>query len=189
MTSKVVDEILRYGALGGLIGSVVIAPGMARALDAPLRKLWHGLDERDRERRLQQVIYKMKENGYLAGQYEHGLQITEKAKRRIAKIDLDSLMAKPQPHWDKLWRVIIYDIPEERKVARNALASRLRQYGCFQLQKSTWITPFPCRNDIVAITTQYNIANYVTYFEATHLDNAGPLLRRFHKKYPSTKFL
>lgn len=188
VTSKVVDEVIRFGALGGMIGSVIIAPGMARALDKPLQKLWRNLDARERERRLRKVIYKMKENGYLAGQYEHGLRITQKAKDRLAKVELDKLAAKPQARWDKKWRIIIYDIPEEHKQARNALAARLRMYGCSQLQKSTWITPFPCRNDIEAITSQYGINQFISYFEAINLENAAPLLRRFRKKYPNTSF-
>ncbi len=188
-TSKIIDEIIRYGTLGGLIGASLFAPGMSQALDKPLRRLTRHLDENERRRELRRIVYGMKARGYLVGEYEHGLQLTEKAKARLATADIDRLEVQPQQIWDKKWRIIMYDIPEEHKYARDALTTRLRRYGCFQLQKSTWITPFPCRKDIETITAHYGINAFVSYFEAINLDNQAPLLRRFKTKYPSTKFL
>lgn len=188
-TSKIIDEILLFSVTGAAIASGLLLPNLLIGLDKPLRKFWKNMDERERKRDLQRVVYGMKERGYLAGEYEHGLQLTDKARKRLVKIEFDALVSQPQSQWDKRWRIIIYDIPEEHKYGRNALTARLRRYGCFQLQKSTWITPFPCRKDIELITTRFAVDEYVTYFEAIHLDNAAPLIRRFQKKYPDTKFL
>ena len=187
-TSKIIDEILLFGVTGTALAGGLLAPNLLIALDKPLRKFWKHLDQREKERELQRVIYGMKAHGYLAGEYEHGLQLTQKAKDRLLQIEFDSLAVEPQSVWDKQWRIVIYDIPEARKAARNALTEKLRIYGCFQLQKSTWITPFPCRKDIAAIAANYDVDSYVTYFEATNLDNAAPLIKRFQKKYPHTKF-
>ncbi len=187
-TSKIIDEILLFGVTGTAVVSGLLLPNLLVSLDKPLRKFWKHMDERARERELRRVIYSLKARGYLSGEYEHGLQLTEKARKRLARVKFDALTAKTQPHWDKLWRIVIYDIPEEHKLARNALTAKLRHYGCFQLQKSTWITPFPCRHDIETITAHFHVDPFVTYFEAINLDNAKPLIQRFQKKYPQTKF-
>jgi len=187
-TSHIIDEILLFSVTGAALAGGLLVPNLLIGLDKPLRKFWKHLEKREKEYELQRIIYSMKARGYLAGDYEHGLQLTDKARKRLARIEFDSLVAKPQHRWDRLWRIIIYDIPEEHKLARNALTTKLRDYGCFQLQKSTWITPFPCREDIETITSNYEVDDYVTYFEAINLDNAAPLIRRFKKKYPATKF-
>lgn len=187
-TSKVIDEVLRFAVATAAVGSGLIIPNALVALDKPLKHFWRHMDKRERERELRRVIYNLKAQGYLAGEYEHGLQLTEKAKKRLARLDEGELAVKPQKQWDKRWRIILYDIPEEHKSARNSLNFRLRAIGCFQLQKSTWITPFPCRDIVAAACASYDIDSFVTYFEAVNLDNEAPLITRFKKRYPETQF-
>lgn len=187
-TSKIVDEIIRLGAFGTTLTAALIAPNIVRTLDAPLQKLFSALDDREQQREVQRVIRYMKQKGLLAGSYEHGMQLSEKARQRLAKMELENIHIRPQEIWDKRWRIILYDIPEHKKSARDALSSRLLQYGCFQLQKSTWITPFPCRDGIETLSSHYKIDQYITYFEALNLDNEHVLLARFKKKYPNTNF-
>jgi len=186
-TGKIVDEVLRYGVGGAAIATGILLPGAIVGLEKPLKKLLSHLDERERQRELRRVIYYMKDKGYLAGEYEHGLRLTEKAKKRIGRISEDEGIA-PQTAWDGIWRIVLYDIPEGRRNARWALTAKLHQIGCFQLQKSTWITPFPCRDLVLKLTSERDINRYVTYFEANYLENPAPLIARFAKKYPQTKF-
>lgn len=188
LTAKLIDELIRFGAFGAALSAAIVAPNIMQALDGPLRNLFNQLDTREKEREIQRVIRYMKQQGLLAGSYEHGLQLTDKARQRLAKTDFENLRAEPQAIWDKRWRIILYDIPEHHKSARNAFARRLRLFGCFQLQKSTWITPFPCRDGITTLAAQYDVDKNVTYFEAINLDNEKILKKRFQKKYPTTRF-
>ena len=186
-TSKVIDEVIRLGTLGGVAGAMLLAPNILIALDKPLKKLYSHLDKRERERELRRVLYYMKERGYLVGKYEYGLQLTDKARQRLAESE-EILTARPQDVWDKWWRVIIYDIPEEHKTARLSLQAELRHYGCYILQRSVYLTPFPCLEDIETLAARHGVDPYVTYFEAKKLANESSMLRLFKKKYPHTRF-
>ncbi|QQS19122.1 hypothetical protein IPL68_03730 [Candidatus Saccharibacteria bacterium] len=141
-TAHIIDELIRIGSFGALVSAGLLAPGVLIGLRKPFGALYSKLDEREREREIRRIIYYMKSRGYLAGDYEHGLQITEKARRRLTRVRLSDVIIRPQEVWDKTWRVIIYDIPEEHAAARRNLTRQLRHMGCFQLQRSTWITPF-----------------------------------------------
>lgn len=187
-TAKLVDEVVRFGAYAGVAAATILAPNIIQVLDKCLRKLDKTLNAREREREALRIVAYMKQRGLLAGDYEHGLKITEKARKRFEKIELDELRIKSQPTWDGMWRIVIYDIPEKKKYARDALGSLLRQIGCFQLQKSTWITPFPCASELETICVRHDVDQYVSYFEAKQLSNAKVLIGRFRKKYPSTHF-
>lgn len=187
-TSKLVDEVLRFAAFSGVVAAVLVAPNIIQALDKPLRALDKSLNRRERAREAQRIVYYMKSQGYLAGEYEHGLQLTPKAIRRFQAVQLNDLSVQPLGRWDHFWRLVLYDIPEDMKGARNGFHTRLRQIGCFQLQRSVWITPFPCRDLVETFAAHYGTDKYVTYFEARNLDNELVMLRYFSKKYPATKF-
>lgn len=187
-TSEIIDEILRYAVTGTALAASLALPGLIVGLRKPLEKFLSHLDTRERERELRRIIYKMREQGLLAGSYEHGLQLTQKARKRLDKLSLTDLHAQPVDVWDGRWRIILYDLPKNKDSGRHALVSCLRSYGCLPLQKSTWITPFPCRKDIETICAQFGVDTYVTYFEAVSLDNERVMIDLFRRKYPGTDF-
>ena len=190
--SLFIDDVIRFGALTATTGAVLLAPNIMAALDKPLRKLAKRLDARDdelwRARELKRVISYMKSQGYLAGDYEHGLAVTTKAKKRLEKRETEHRMAKPQQVWDKVWRIVIYDIPNEHAAARHEIRRKLRGYGCFHLQRSVLITPFPCFDDIAAMALTCHVTPYISYFETSKLANDAVLIKRFAQKYPETRF-
>ena len=188
VTSKLVDEIILFTAISSALAAGVFAPNIFIALDKPLRKLYKHLDDNERKRQLQKTIRYMRQRGMLAGSYEHGLQLTDKARKRLARIELEKIEVAIAENWDGLWRIVMYDIPESQRADRIAFTSHLRQKGFFLLQQSAWINPFPCRELVEALTTHYTVDKYVTYFEAIHLDNAPAMVKRFQKKYPQTHF-
>ena len=65
------------------------------------------------------------------------------------------------PKWDKKWRVVIFDIPEELRSARKRLRGRLKHFGFFQLQKSVFVFPYPCEKELADICKSLKISNYV----------------------------
>ncbi len=191
-TSIVIDEIIRLVAMSATLGATLLAPNILLGLEKPLNRLFTHLDVRDRElakqREVKRIIRYMKSQGYLAGDYEHGLKLTKKAQQRIAQRDIDTLQTTVPEKWDNIWRIVVYDIPNSFTENRREIQRRLRFYGCFQLQRSVLITPFPCFEDIATLAARCNVEQYLTYFETTKLANDRPLIARFAKKYPKTRF-
>lgn len=187
-TEKVIDEIIRYGTSAAALGSKIIAPNILIALDKPLKTLYQHLDDREREREVRRIIYYMKERGYLAGDYEFGLQLTYKAKRLLHKRDIVTLTISAPNAWDKKWRIVSYDIPNSKSSARRALQEKLHSFGFFHLQSSLLITPFACLEEIKTIAAYYEVSDYLTYFEADSLMNQKLIIKRFQKRFPNTKF-
>lgn len=42
--------------------------------------------------------------------------------------------------WDGKWRIVIFDIPEEKRIIRNLFRRNLKKWGFKHLQKSVWIS-------------------------------------------------
>jgi len=53
-----------------------------------------------------------------------------------------------QGKWDGKWRIIIFDVAEERRNNRDFLRKQLKWIGFKELQKSVWVFPFDVKNDI-----------------------------------------
>lgn len=188
ITSKLLDETLRLAVMGGVLGAVIVLPNILVSLDKPLQKYYDSYDKRQRAREARRIVYYMKEQGYLSGSYDHGLTITSKARKRLEQLDFDTLEIFAPVKWDHTWRMVIYDIPENHKNGRFALATKLRLLGFFQLQRSAWIHPFPCQDIVANVCLTHKISKYVSYMEVINIDNEGLLIQRFRKKLPNVKF-
>lgn len=89
------------------------------------------------------------------------IKLTNKGKERLVEISFDTLEIKKPKKWDGKWRMIIFDIPDRFKLAREALREKIRELGLCQLQKSVWIHPFECEDEILFIAETFEIERYV----------------------------
>lgn len=183
-TSVLVDGILKTGLLVGVVGVGLIAPNAMIAFDKPVRLILSSLDRRSREREFRRVCTYMKRQGLLEGEYRHGLQLTRKGIKRL-KDKMNSLEAVSMPqglHWDNKWRLVVYDIPEAKKNARSVLSRFLRKQGFCQLQRSVWVYPLGCRDEVEFIAHKLDVARFVTYLESAYIDNQQELIRFFQSR-------
>lgn len=101
------------------------------------------------------VDYKEKDDGTVY------IVLTKEGKKKALEYKLDELKIKKPDKWDKKWRVVIFDIPEKKKKAREALRSKLKELGFKELQKSVFIHPYPCEDEIDFINEVFEIRYYV----------------------------
>lgn len=73
--------------------------------------------------------------------------------------------------WDKKWRIVIFDIPEKRKKARDIFRGMLKEMGYKLLQNSIWISPTGNIDDIRSIMKEYQISKYVVLIVANEISN------------------
>ena len=63
--------------------------------------------------------------------------------------------------WDKKWRIVIFDIPEELHKNRNQFRAKLKNLGFYMLQKSVFVIPYPCEKELGYICRNLKIGDYV----------------------------
>lgn len=181
-SSEVIDNLLRFAVAGGVLTVAVLAPNAITMLDKPTRAYFKKLDERSKQREFKRLLYYMKQRDYIkprAGGYDHGIIITKKGREYLSRTDLEQLSISRPKQWDKQWRIVFFDIPERYKAGRKQLAYKLKQIGFYQLQRSVWVHPFPCRPEIEFITATYEVQKYVSYIEAGTIDSEHLLIERF----------
>ena len=82
--------------------------------------------------------------------------------------------------WDGKWRTVIFDIPEKLKSARNALRDKLKEVGFHELQKSVFVFPYECKDEIDFIIEFFNLRQYVRYGIFDFIDNDLHLRKTFN---------
>lgn len=86
-------------------------------------------------------------NSGLARLHDSGNQdyisLTKEGKKKLYSLKLDNENTLVDTTWDGYWRIIILDLPEERKSERESLRYLLKKAGFVCLKNSVWISPFP----------------------------------------------
>lgn len=97
------------------------------------------------------------------------LVLTENGEKKVLKYRLEELTIKKPKEWDGLFRVVIFDIPEKKKGVREMFRRKLKELEFQQLQKSVFVTPYECRDEIDFLKNVYEVASCVSYILATDI--------------------
>ena len=183
------NEMKRMGPMSKKILLLLIGGaslGLTRRPDAYFRivrgiaKEWRKINERNLRTAIKNlyksklVDYKENTNGTIK------IILTEMGRSKILKYDLDKIEIKKPSHWDKLWRLVVFDIPEDKNLGRKALAAKLKELGFYPMQKSVFIHPYECKNEIDFITEMFELAPYVRFLRVKDVDIELDLKERFH---------
>jgi len=85
--------------------------------------------------------------------------LTAKGKILAGKYQINDLRIEKPRKWDRLWRILIFDIKEKQKAKREALRGKLKQMGLYQLQKSVWVCPYNFFGEIKLLREFFGLNN------------------------------
>ena len=106
--------------------------------------------------------------------------LTEAGKKRVLFYNLDNLKIKTPKRWDGNWHIVAFDIPEKNKAARNALGNKMRELGLLPFQKSLWIFPFNCKDEVDFVSDVFDVGKYIHYIVTRQITNDELLRKRFN---------
>jgi len=89
------------------------------------------------------------------------VKITKKGKTKLRAFSIDLMEIKKPKKWDGKWRLAMFDIPMRFTKGREALRYHLKDLNFFQFQKSAWIYPYPCEDEIIFIADFFGVGKYV----------------------------
>ncbi len=107
------------------------------------------------------------------------IKLTKKGKTKLKSFAIDLIQIKKPRYWDGKWRLVIFDLPIKYTKARNSLRFKLKQLGFIQFQKSVWIYPYPCLDEILFISDYYKIGRYVEVLEIYSFLNENKFKKSF----------
>jgi len=88
-------------------------------------------------------IYQLEKRGYLERYKHKDLEYLKNSSKAEAALAASSRKR------DGKWKMIIFDIPENKRHIRDYLRSKLKQLGFKKWQNSIWVTPYILPEDVV----------------------------------------
>lgn len=119
-------------------------------------------------------IFRLCRSNLLKKDYNNILILTEKGQKQAlaACIEAESILyKKDNQRWDGGWRMVFFDIPEERRKYRDYLRKILRLVGFHELQRSVWVYPYPVPGFLKDLMFEKNIKPHVRFITTNHVDN------------------
>jgi len=154
--------ILSGIAAVGLLGVAILAPNALQALKffgiEPKNK-WQKYNFNHSIRRLKEhdlICFEKTSRGTFA-------RLTPKGEDKLRKFELLDYKLKRPKKWDKKWRMLIFDIKEERKRTREKIRFTLKRIGFLRLQDSVWVYPYDCEDFITLMKADFKIGKDLLY--------------------------
>lgn len=177
-------DIILYIALAGMISVAATSPFFLVNIAKVILKNKKYFKNKYDKNKVSQALERLKRNKVVILSEKEGefvVELTEKGKRKVRQIKLESMEIETPKFWDKKWRIVVFDIPEkQRKRARNALREKLQKLGFYQLQKSVWAHPYPCEKEVQFLCELFDIDRFVNIITADKIYNDVLLRKHFN---------
>ncbi|MBP9751592.1 MAG: CRISPR-associated endonuclease Cas2 [Candidatus Moranbacteria bacterium] len=175
-----IQKMLLFGVAGaGLLASALVAPNVIGAIG----KLYVMTKDEERGYRsyAKTAIGRLKKKGFVETVHENGkifYRLTEAGERQLLKYRLKENALKKK-RWDGKWRLVIFDIQETRRYARDRWRDEIASFGFIRLQDSVWVSPYESEELVSLLKTEFHVGRDVLYIVADSIENDRELKDRF----------
>ncbi len=116
---------------------------------------------------LAQALKRLREQGFveLIDDNELTFRLTDSGKDRA----LWKKMMMGDKKWDGKWRLVIWDVPEKRRLARDLLRFKLKQLGFKKWQQSVWASKINCTKLLRDFIKRVGIEDWVMVVESDNV--------------------
>lgn len=104
-----------------------------------------------------------------SGQNDYA-RLTKEGKKKALSLKLENENALVNSKWDGFWRIVLLDLPEERKRERESLRYLLKKAGFVCLKNSVWITPYPFEHLFINIKKDLNLTTELIILVTSQID-------------------
>ena len=105
--------------------------------------------------------------------------LTKDGDKKALIFKIDEMEIKKPAKWDGEWRIVIFDIPERFKKAREALRKKLKDLGFIKLQESVFAFPYECEDEINFIIEVFLIRPFVKFMRVKSFTNEEQIKLKF----------
>jgi DNA-binding transcriptional regulator PaaX len=162
--SEVAKQIFSIVAVTGVVVVVAAAPGVILAAKL-FEQNGQDFPKKYEKKRVARSLRGLQNKKSIQIKEKNGkfeIRLTKKGREQFREIQVRNIKIVKPLLWDKRWRIVIFDIPDNsHKYAREALRRVLKKWEFYQLQKSVWVCPWSCEKEIQAIAELYDVLQYV----------------------------
>lgn len=130
-----------------------------------------------RKSKLSQAIKRLRERGLVKQDKIDAskvvLKITELGRDILGTSDFD------ERKWDGRWRIVIFDIPEQKRIIRDMFRRKLKHWGFRVWQRSVWVTKNNVTEKLRRTIKELGVEKWVAILESDNISSDNNL---FHDR-------
>lgn len=88
---------------------------------------------------------------------------------KLTGLGQDALGTKVDEKWDGKWRIVIFDIPEQKRNIRRILRDRLKMWEFVQWQKSVWATKRNVTEKLKKLIKELGVDDWIAVLESDNV--------------------
>ncbi len=157
--------VLMLLAAGCFLSLVAVSPGAAS-----LAGVWKSFNKR----RFRQTINRFKEQKYVEIKNKNGqpvVSVTTKGLNKVLSYKMDGMEIKKPNAWDHKWRLVIFDIKDKHRSDRDLFRNKIKSMGLWELQKSVYVYPYPCFDEVEFLRQIFGVGLDVKYIMADKIED------------------
>jgi DNA-binding transcriptional regulator PaaX len=186
MKSSLSKTILKGLLLAGVIVIAAQSPIFISRIIQGMKKDGLNLGKGRKERKqFSNTFNRLKRQGLIVfetkGKQTY-IRLSPEGKKQAGAQQIDELLIDTSPTWDGKWRILIFDIPEQTRIKREALRGKLKELGFVLLQKSVWVHAYPCRDELALLKNFFGFMDHdYIFLEVNSLGAHESALKRNFK--------
>lgn len=169
-------DVLLGLANAGFLVACLAMPGLTKII--PLFNQTVAIDRY----RVNRALKNLQERKFVRIYKKDGLdiiEITKAGRKQVLKYNLDDMTLKIPQKWDGWWRIVMFDIPESKRRGRDAVSRKIKEFGLYPIQKSVFVSPYLCKNEIDFIGEFFNVRDHIIYIKAKEVEGVRKLKEHF----------
>lgn len=163
-----------------VVGVLAVAATMPNAVQ--LFK-YFGRKTPNEQWRIRRSFSRLEKRGIISRRSVRGQEyytLTPTGNDLAMRYKLKEMTIKRQKKWDGLWRLVMFDIPEEKKFSRRSIGYAIQKLGCLQYQKSVFITPYPCAEEIDFAGECFGVRKHIRIITAKDVEDIDSIKKHFN---------
>ncbi len=196
LTSRFKRKEITKKILKGLLltGSIYIAAGSPRFTLSIMQKILRGdlsfkdiineLNTKEKKQFTDTFSY-LKRQNLIEFNHRNGqvyIKLSKEGKKKARQYQIDELEIKPTKKWDNTWRIILFDIPEDIKIKREVLRGKLKELGFTMIQRSVWVIPYPCEEELKMLKKFFGFTDkHYLFIETKTLNQHERRVKKIYK--------
>jgi len=166
ITDKFLWDVYNFVEVtGGVIGSTAKPITMKNFLPGVENPIYKKYRKERGRKEFSKLIYYLKQKGYIKSknlENKSGIILTKDGISKALKASFK--LGDKSKRKDGKWVMLIFDIPQKNRKARNLLKSILINLGYKLLQQSVWISPYDVSEKTEKLLQAYFLDNFVKIF-------------------------
>lgn len=165
--------VLLLLAAGCVLSLAILSPGAT-----PLVGIWKSFNKR----RFRHNIYRFQKQKYVEIETngdEKIVKITIDGLKKVLSYKINSMKIHKPEKWDGKWRMIVFDISNKKRPYRDRFRKQIKALCLYRLQKSIYVYPYPCFDQIEFLRQIIGVGIAVKYIVAENIEDDEELRNYF----------